>query len=86
MKIYYLPKFIKQYKKIPENIKIIATKKISLFKINPFDPRLKIHKLHGVLGDFWSFSINYKYRLIFDFEDKNIVRFYSIRNHDIYEQ
>ena len=85
MKILYLPRFQKEYRKIPSEIHDLAEKKEKIFRKNSFDSVLKTHKLHGALAGFWAFSLNYKYRIIFDFADKNIVRFYSIGAHDIYE-
>lgn len=84
MKIFYHSKFGQQFKKLPEEIKSIAIKKERIFRANPFDSRLKTHKLHGELAEFWSFSINYQHRIIFDFIDENTVRFYSVGRHDIY--
>ncbi len=86
MKILYLPKFAKQYKKLPIKVKDLAEEKEKVFRKNPSDSRLKTHKLHGKLSSFLVFSINYEYRIIFDFVDKkkNVVRFYSIGKHDIY--
>jgi len=86
MKILYLPKFERLYKKLPINIKSLAEERERIFRKNPFDLILKTHRLHGGLNSFFAFSINYEYRIIFDFEDKekNIVRFYSIGKHDIY--
>lgn len=85
MKIIYHPKFKKEYKKLPTKIKNLACKKEEIFRVNNFDHRLNTHKLHGGLADFWSFSVNYKYRIIFEFIDNDTVRFYAIGNHDIYE-
>ncbi len=85
MKILYLPRFQKEYRKIPSEIQDLAEKKEKIFRGNPFDSALKTHKRHGELAGFWAFSLNYKYRIIFDFADKNTVRFYSIGDHDIYE-
>ena len=84
MKIFYLSKFIKQYKKLPANIKKLAEEKEKIFRQDPFDYRIKTHKLHGELQGFWSFSINHKYRIIFDFLDKKTIRFYSVGSHDVY--
>ncbi len=86
MKILYLPKFIRQYRKLPLKIKDLAEKKEKIFRKNPFDKILNVHKLHGELNSFWSFSIDYNYRIIFDFQDKSkkIVRFYFVGKHDIY--
>ncbi len=85
MRILYLPKFEKQYKKLPVEVKNLAEKKEKIFRQDPFDSKLKTHKLHGELNSFWSFSISYDYRIIFDFIDKKTVRFYSVGKHDIYE-
>ncbi|MFH1769527.1 MAG: type II toxin-antitoxin system mRNA interferase toxin, RelE/StbE family [Parcubacteria group bacterium] len=84
MKILYLPRFAREYKKLPENIKKLAEKRETNFRKNPFNSILKTHKLHGELSEFWSFSINWEYRIIFDFADENTVRFYRIGTHDLY--
>ncbi|MFA6536575.1 MAG: hypothetical protein WC250_03120 [Candidatus Paceibacterota bacterium] len=55
-----------------------------MFRIDPFDVRLKTHKLHGDLSDFYAFRIDYRNRVIFAFVDKKIVEFYSVGDHDIY--
>lgn len=85
MQIRYLPKFGREYKKLPSHIQDLAEKRELIFRKNPFDPRLKTHRLRGELNDFWAFSIDYKYRIIFDFAEDNLVRFYSIGDHDIYD-
>ena len=85
MRVLYHPKFVREYKKLPNNIKDQAEEKEKIFRDNPFDPRLKIHKLKGPLSGFWVFSINHKYRIIFDFADINTVHFYSVGDHDIYD-
>ena len=85
MKILYLPKFAKQYKRLPQEIKKKAEEREKVFRKNPFNLKLKTHKLHGELKDFWAFSIDYRYRIIFDFKDKDIVRFYFVGDHNIYE-
>ncbi len=84
MKIIHLPKFRRQYQRLPENVQELAEDKEKIFRVNPFDSRLKTHKLKGPLQDFWAFSIDYKYRVIFDFVDENTVRFYSVGDHNIY--
>jgi len=85
MKIIYTPKFRREYKKLPDKIKSIAEQNEQLFRDNPFHASLDTHKLHGRLKEFWSFSIGYKYRIIFEFADKGTVHFHSTGNHDIYQ-
>lgn len=84
MKIIYSSKFAKEYKKLPRRIKLIAEKKEKIFRKDPFDSSLKTHKLSGKLKDFYSFSINYQYRVIFEFKDKGVVWFHKVGTHEIY--
>lgn len=85
MEIRYSPKFKKQYKKLPKEIKTRAEKREVIFRKDPFDPRLKTHKLHGPQEGFMSFSVDYFYRIIFEFVKADVVIFYEIGTHDIYE-
>ena len=85
MKILYLPKFAREYKKLSSRIQDLAEKREQIFRKDPFDPRLKTHRLRGPLEGFWSFSIDYKNRIIFDFAHNKTIRFYSIGDHDIYD-
>ncbi|HLD31159.1 MAG TPA: type II toxin-antitoxin system mRNA interferase toxin, RelE/StbE family [Patescibacteria group bacterium] len=85
MKIIYSQKFAREYKKLPDDIKNIAEKQEDIFRENPFDTRLKTHKLKGKLSKFLAFSIGYKYRIIFEFaKGQEIVYFHSVGDHDIY--
>ncbi|MFC1663900.1 type II toxin-antitoxin system mRNA interferase toxin, RelE/StbE family [Patescibacteria group bacterium] len=85
MKIYYSSKFAREYRKLPLKIKKIAEKKEQIFKKNHFDKRLKTHKLKGSLIGFLSFSINQKYRIIFEFANSKKVWFHSVGEHYIYK-
>jgi len=84
MKIYYSSKFAKEYKKLPKKIKTLAEEKEKIFRKDPFDPKLKTHKLLGKLKEYYSFSIDYQYRIIFEFNKKDIVWFHSVGTHEIY--
>ena len=85
MRIYYSSKFEREYKKLPRNLKELAEEKENLFRGNPFHPSLNSHKLSGRLKEYWAFSVNNKYRIIFEFVGKDIVWFHSIGDHSIYE-
>ena len=86
MEIIYSSKFAREYKKLPSNIKDIAEEQESIFRKDPFDSRLKTHKLKGKLSGFLSFSIGYKYRIIFEFaKDRKTVYFHTVGDHDIYQ-
>lgn len=85
MKIYYSSKFAKEYKKLPSIIKNLAQKKEIIFRKDPYEAQLKTHRLGGRLKEYWAFSINYQYRIIFEFRDDNIIWFHSVGTHAIYE-
>ena len=86
MKIYYSSKFKREYKELSEKIKLNAEEKEKVFRNNSLDPRLNTHKLSGRLKEFWGFSINYRYRIIFEFVKKDEVWFHSVGDHSIYEK
>ncbi len=51
---------------------------------NPLNPVLRTHKLSGKLESYWSFSINYEMRILFEFIDKETVGFVDFGTHEIY--
>ncbi len=56
--------------------------RIAIFQRNPFDPRLKTHRLAGQLQGLWSFSVDYDVRVVFSFAEGNRVLFVDIGTHD----
>ena len=85
MRIHYSLKFEREYKRLPTRIKEVAEQKEKMFRDNPFDPRLDTHKLGGRFKGFWAFSIDQKYRIIFEFAEEDIVWFHSTGDHGIYQ-
>ena len=63
MEINVTPRFIKSYKKLHKEIQEKAKVKEAVFRINPFDKRLKTHKLSGKEKEAWAFWVDYSYRL-----------------------
>jgi len=85
MKIIYSPKFTRKYRKLPSKVKDLIEESEKIFLKNPFDKRLKTHKLSGKLKGLWSFSVGHEYRIIFEFESKDIVYLHSVGTHKIYQ-
>ena len=83
--IYYSPRFEKAFKKCTKVIKEKAFDCEDVFRNDPFDKKLKTHKLRGALKNYYSFSINHSYRVVFSFEDDNTVIFHDIGGHEIYK-
>jgi mRNA-degrading endonuclease YafQ of YafQ-DinJ toxin-antitoxin module len=84
MRIIYSPNFLRNYDGLPPAIKSKAEEREIIFRKNLFDSRLKTHKLSGKLGEFWSFSVDYHYRIVFELRSEKIVIFHKIGNHSIY--
>lgn len=82
--VKYKPLFIRQYKKYPETLQIEIKEKIQLLKEDPGHPFLKTHKLKGRLDGFWSFSVNYAYRIVFEYESPNAICLLMVGDHDVY--
>lgn len=80
--------FIRSAKKIVRRnpklaVEIVTT--IELLADNPFDPKLNTHKLKGKLERFWSASINYDLRIVFEFmsyENQEVILLQNIGTHD----
>ena len=85
MKIFYTKKFEREYKKLGKNIKLKIESRENVFRKNPHSSTLKTHKLSGELKDFWSFSVDFNCRIVFEFVDSGNVFFHSIGDHDIYK-
>jgi len=85
MDIIYTAEFIRIFRKLPIEIKREAVKKEALFKVNPFDAKLKTHKLSGKLKGFSAFSISFSHRIICEFAKNKVVYFHSIGKHSIYK-
>ena len=82
MDIIYSPTFIRRYKKLPAKIKSLAEEKEALCRDDPRSPALHTHKLHGEMKDFWAFSVNTSFRIVFEFAQNGGVIFHSIGDHD----
>lgn len=68
------PSFKRSYKKNISRNSILKKKfwtALNAFSKNPFDARLKTHKLTGKLQGLWAFSIDYDCRVVFNFLDSN---------------
>jgi mRNA-degrading endonuclease YafQ of YafQ-DinJ toxin-antitoxin module len=78
------PRFFKSFAKLPPSIQVLAKARDRMFRADPFDPRLRTHKLKGELAGAWSYSVNYSYRVLFRFLTDDEVLYYDIGTHDVY--
>ena len=84
MKIAYTPTFGRQFHTLDAALQEDALEKINLFKETSNHRQLKVHKLHGPLRGRFSFSVNYKYRIVFAYLSKDEVILHAIGDHDVY--
>lgn len=86
MTIYVYAHYRRSYRNLDQQLQKLADERIALFRRDPFDPRLDTHRLHGKLKKQWSFSVDQRYRILFEFLDKNKqeVVFLDIGTHSIY--
>jgi mRNA-degrading endonuclease YafQ of YafQ-DinJ toxin-antitoxin module len=77
--------FQRQFKKLERSLKEEAFEKIELFKLDPTHGQLKAHKLSGRLRDRYSFSVNYKIRIIYTYVSETEVALLAIGDHDVYK-
>lgn len=86
MKVHFLPIFIRHFKKLDSGIQEEALEKIELFGDAKNHKLLKIHKLHGPLAGRYSFSVNYKTRIVFSYINKKEVVLLAIGDHAVYDK
>lgn len=85
LEIVYTSSFVRQFKKLPKALQDEVEEKISIFAKDPSHPFLKKHKLKGSLRNYYSFSVNYAYRVVFEYDSKNTVALLAIGDHDVYK-
>ncbi len=56
--------------------------RVEVFTQNPYDEKLRTHKLSGKLKELWSFSVEYDVRVVFYFVSDSKAIFIDIGKHD----
>ena len=69
MEISFSESFKKIYKKRIKSTTVEPEfwNRLEIFAVDPFDSKLRTHKLSGKLKDLWSFTIEYDVRVVFYF-------------------
>lgn len=84
IQVSFKPSFIRQMNKLEKDLIDEVLYKIDILKNSNDYTTLKIHKLHGRMKDKWSFSVNYKIRIVFEYESKKEIVLLAIGDHDVY--
>ncbi len=86
MELAFKPSFLRAFKKLPLTLQDEVREKIEIFKNPDNHEALKVHKLKGSLAGRLSFSVNYRYRIIFMWEiQSNSAILLTIGDHAIYD-
>lgn len=84
MRIIFAPTFLRQLKRLPKALQEEAVEAIESFRDPDNHVRLKVHKLHGRFIKYYSFSVNYRFRIIFEHAPSDIVHVLAIGDHDAF--
>lgn len=84
IEVNYKPRFARKFDSLNRDLQVEVLEKIDLFKDYSNHTSLKVHKLHGQLKDQYSFSVNYKFRIVFQYVSKNEVELLTVGDHDVY--
>lgn len=84
-KITYSKAFKKHYKKLSEIEKKQTKKKIKFFLENPNHPSLRTKKIQGADG-IWESSVNMDIRIIWFYENNELILLLDIGHHDILDK
>lgn len=81
MTIRYLPKFKKQYQKLPHALQSQFDERLRLFVVDPTLPMLRVHPLKGQYRGYWSLNVNGDIRALYLIEVESVVIFALIGSH-----
>ncbi len=78
--------FRRDYRKLSEELKGKLKHKGKIFAESPFHPFLRTHTLSGKLAGFWSFSIDNRIRVMFEFCGETKILLHRVGDHSIYRK
>jgi mRNA-degrading endonuclease YafQ of YafQ-DinJ toxin-antitoxin module len=79
--VVFTPSFLRQLKSFEITLQEEAIAKVELFKNIKNHRALKVHKLKGRLKGRWSFSVNYRLRIVFSYISKRKVIMLAVGDH-----
>lgn len=83
--VVYKPTFVRSLGKFEPELQEEVFEKIELFKKRSNHKALKVHKLKGGLMGRYSFSVNYKVRIVFRYLSKDEAVLLIVGDHDVYK-
>ena len=84
MRIFFTHRFLKMANSLSIALQKELQEKVEMFQIPANHQSLKLHKLKGHLDGFFSFSVNYKTRVICEKVSEGFV-LHAVGDHDVYQ-
>ncbi len=86
IEVLYKPSFVRQFNTLEPALQEEVYEILERFKHPEQHKSLRVHKLKGSLSGWYSFSINYRYRIVFMWETKNkkSATLLAIGDHGVY--
>lgn len=81
----FAPSFLRQLKSLANELQDEVIEKVELFKDRQNHRFIKVHKLKGSPRGVLSFSVNYRIRIIFQYNSKGEAELLTIGDHDVYK-
>ncbi len=87
MEVAFRPSFVRQLNALDMHLREEIIESIEEFKNPIHHKRLRVHPLKGKLKGFYSFSVNFRYRVIFEWigRGKKLAVLAQVGDHDIYQ-
>ena len=76
--------FARQFRKLDAHLKDEVIEKLELLKDPVNHQSLKVHKLNGRLANKYSFSVNYKIRVVFSYPVPTEIFLLLVGSHEVY--
>lgn len=83
--LLFTPEFLRDAKKLPQDLLYRLKQKLTLFEQEPFHLSLRSHKLGGGLQEFCAFSVNYRVRALFKVLPDHHMLMVRIGGHSLYD-
>lgn len=75
--------FERAFNRLPVDIQERAEAALEIFRNNPFDTKLRTHKLSGGLKQFYAVSVDFRTRIVFWIRNE-VAFLHDIGDHDMY--
>jgi len=76
-----MPKFKKQYKKLPRKFQLQFDERVYLFALDPINPKLRVHPLKGKFAGYWSMDVSGDLRALYIKRGEELIIFGLIGTH-----